>query len=132
MLSLFCGFMFTAYTILITQLPDTNSNTSQFTLYAISTFLGIFLVLLGYFIMTAMFYCRNFPALTKENEIVNATFLVSITFAMGVVTTAMSFLWDLTYLAVIQIVTWIILYVVVYLIIIKPSYQYFRSRRRKP
>jgi fluoride ion exporter CrcB/FEX len=122
--------MFTAYTLLITRLPEPNRLMAQFALYTISTFLGIFLVLIGYFIMTAMFSCRNFPPLTRETEIVNAIFLVCISCAMGIITTTMSFLWDLTYLAVVQITTWLVLYVVVYLIIVKPSYHYFRSRGR--
>ncbi|MEM2975635.1 MAG: hypothetical protein QXE76_02295 [Candidatus Bathyarchaeia archaeon] len=123
-MSLFSGFMFTAYTILITRLPDPSNIIAQFALYIISAFLGIFLFLLGYFVMTASCSCRAFPPLTKRTAIVNSLFFASTTVAMGIVTTLMSFLWNLTSLAFIQVVTWILLCVAVYLFVIKPAQQY--------
>lgn len=127
-MSLFSGFMFTAYTILITRLPDPTSITAQLALYVISTFLGIFLFILGYFIVVALSSCRNLPPPTKGTDNVNLLFFASTASAMSIVTTLMSFLWNLTYLAFAQIVTWILLSMAVYLFIIKPGWQYRKSK----
>ncbi len=127
-MSLFSGFMFTAYTILITRLPDPTSITAQLALYVISTFLGIFLFILGYFIVVALSSCRNLKKKTKGTDNVNLLFFASTASAMSIVTTLMSFLWNLTYLAFAQIVTWILLSMAVYLFIIKPGWQYRKSK----
>ena len=127
-MSLFSGFMFTAYTILITRLPDPTNITAQLALYVLSTFLGIFLFILGFFVTMALYSCRNLPPVTKRTANVNLLFFASTSSAMGIVTTLLSFLWNLTYLASIQIVTWAILSVAVYLYIIKPGLQYRKTR----
>jgi hypothetical protein len=66
-MSLFSGFMFTAYTILITRLPDPTNITAQLALYVLSTFLGIFLFILGFFATMALYSCRNLPPMTKRD-----------------------------------------------------------------
>lgn len=129
MMSLFSGFMFTAYTILITRLPDPTNITAQLALYVLSTFLGIFLFILGYFVTMALYSCRNLPPMTKRTANVNLLFLASTSSAMGIVTTLLSFLWNLIYLASIQIVSWAVLCVAVYLYILKPGQQYRKSRQ---
>jgi drug/metabolite transporter (DMT)-like permease len=73
-MSLFSGFMFTAYTILITRLPDPTNITAQLALYVLSTFLGIFLFILGFFATMALYSCRNLPPTTKRTAIVNLLF----------------------------------------------------------
>jgi len=127
-LSLFSGFVFTAYTILITRLPDPSIIIAQLTLYLLSTFLGIFLFCLAYFAVTVFYCCRNIPPLSKRTAIVNSLFLTSINTAMSIIIPLMSFLWNLTYLALVQIVQWISLIVAGYLFIIKPFWQYRKSK----
>lgn len=127
-MSLFSGFMFTAYTILITRLPDPANITAQLALYVLSTFLGIFLFLLGFFVTMALYSCRNLPPTTKRMNNANVLFLASTSSAMGIITTLLSFLWNLMYLALAQVATWAMLSVAVYLFIAKPGLQFRKSR----
>lgn len=135
-LALFSGFMFTAYTILITRLPDPSTITAQLTLYTISTFLKIFLSLLLYVTLMADLLCRNLPPFPKVINplflnIMNLLFYASTLTAMVIITMLMSLLWNLTYLAFIQVVQGTLIIVADYLFMIKPYRQYRKSRLSK-
>jgi len=122
--SLFSGFMFTAYTILITRLPDPSGIIAQLTLYLISLFLNIFLYLGSQFNVMVITYCRNIPPLTKRVSMTNSLFLISIFSAMVILTSLMSLLWNLTYLALVQTVQWILFAEAIWRFILKPFVQY--------
>jgi len=127
-MSLCSGFLFTAYTILITRLPDPSAITAQLTLLVISIYLSICLYCLGYFINAAFHCCRNLPPLSKATAITNLLFLFVSTTAMSIATTLMSFLWNLTYLALMQTVQWIFYAVVTYFFVIKHGWTYRKSK----
>jgi drug/metabolite transporter (DMT)-like permease len=127
-MSLCSGFLFTAYTVLITRLPDPGSITAQLTLLVISIYLSICLYCLGYFLNAVLHCCRNFPPMTKTTAITNLLFLFVSTTAMSIATTLMSFLWNLTYLAVVQTVQWIFYLVITCLFVIKPAWTYRKAK----
>ncbi len=127
-MSLCSGFLFTAYTILITRLPDPSIITAQLTLLILSVYLSICLFCLAYFTSAAFSVCRNFPPLSKGNTITNSLFLVASTTAMSVVTTLMSLLWNLTYLALVQTIQWILFVTATYLFVIRPSWKLRKSK----
>lgn len=127
-MSLCSGFLFTAYTVLITRLPDPSAITAQLTLLVISIYLSICLYCLGYFLNAAFQYCRTLPPMSKTTAFTNLLFLLVSTTAMSIATTFMSFLWNLTYLAFVQTVQWIFYLVVTYLFVIKPGWTYRKSK----
>jgi drug/metabolite transporter (DMT)-like permease len=127
-MSLCSGFLFTAYTILITRLPDPSIITAQLTLLILSIYLSICLFCLGYFASAAFSRCRNLPPLSKGMTITNALFFVAATTAMSVVTTLMSLLWNLTYLALVQTIQWILFVVAIYLSAIRPGWKYRKAK----
>ncbi len=124
MLSLFSGFMFTAYTILITRLPDPSGIIAQLTLYILSLFLNIFLFLISWFNFMVITSCRNIPPLTKRTALTNLLFYISIFVAMVIVTSLMSLLWNLTYLALVQTIQWILFAEAIRRFILKRYAQY--------
>ena len=133
-LALFSGFMFTAYTILITRLQDPSTITAQLTLYTISTFQKIFLSSLMWVSLSADLLCRNLPPIPKimnplVAKVMNLLLFGSTLVAMVIITTLMSLLWNLAYLALIQIVQGTLIIVADYLFMLKPWRQYRKSRR---
>lgn len=127
-MSLCSGFLFTAYTILITRLPDPSVITAQSTLLILSIYMSICLFCLGYLSGAAFAVCRNVPPLSKGYTIVNSLFFVAATTAMSVATTLMSLLWNLTYLALVQTLQWILFALMSYLFVIRPSWKLRRSK----
>jgi len=128
LLSLFSAFVFTAYIILISNLPDPTSITAQFTLWILSFFLAIFLYLLGFFVMIAALCCRTFPPLSKRITIVNWLFYGSTMTAMGITVILISVLWNLVYLALVQTAQGVVFSVATYLFIVKPAQEYRKSK----
>lgn len=126
-LSLFSGFMFTTYAILITRLPDPSGIIAQFTLYILSLFLDIFLFLISQLNVMVIYSCRNVPPLSKRTAMVNSLFLLSVYVAMSFVTSLMPLLWNLVYLALVQTVQWILFGVAANRFIFKPFSQYRES-----
>ena len=132
-LALFSGFMFTAYTILITRLPDPSTIIAQLTLYAISTFLKIFLSLLMWISLSVDLLCRKVPPSLKVinpllDKIMYLLFWASSLVAMVAITTLMSLLWNLKYLAIIQIVQGTLIIVADYVFMLRPYRRYRKSR----
>jgi len=123
-LSLFSGFIFTAYTILITRLPDPSGIIAQFTLYILSLFLNIFLFLISQLNVMVITSCRNVPPLTKRTAMTNSLYSISIFVAMVIVTSLISLLWNLTYLALVQTVQWILFGEAIRRFILKTFVQY--------
>jgi len=132
-LALFSGFMFTAYTILITRLPDPSTITAQLTLYAISTFLKIFLSSLMWTSLSVDLLCRKVPPSLKImnplfTKIMNMLLWASLLVGMVVITALMSLLWSLKYLAIIQIVQGTLIIVADYVFMLRPYRRYRKSR----
>jgi hypothetical protein len=128
MMSLLSGFMFTAYTILITRLPDPSIITAQLTLFVLSAFLSVFLFCLGYFVMQAFVFAGDVPPLTRTTTIVNSFFFASTNTAMGISVTLMSLLWNLQFLALVQTAQWILFSVAAYIFIVRPVWKYRKSK----
>ena len=126
-MSLFSGFLFTAYTILITRLPDPSIIMAQLTLLILSVYLSICLYCLAYFASMGFLCCRYLPPLSKGIAVTNSLFLVTSATAMSIATTLMSLLWNLTYLALAQAVQWILFAVATYLNVMRPGWKYRKS-----
>jgi len=71
-LSLLSGFTFTAFTILLAQLPDPSSIISQFTLFFLAALFYIFITLLAWLHTFQMIrYCKNVPPASKGLDTFN-------------------------------------------------------------
>jgi len=127
-LALFSGFMFTCITVLVTRLPNLHSTPSQLILLVASVFLDIFMFLFGNFIVIPTRYCKM-PPLTKKQDRLNLLAFASMSVAMGMVTTGIFFVYNLIFLAMMQLAAWVILSLVLYAYTIKPVFEQ-RKRHR--
>ena len=118
-MALTSGFLFTAYTILITRLPDPSSITAQSTLLVISIYLSICTYCLATFAEGSVACCRNMPPLTRNIAATNLLFLFAGTTSMATAIILMSLLWNLTYLAFAQSIQWVLYVVAIYLFVIR-------------
>ena len=105
-LSLFCGFIFTSITILLTVLQNKGGTLAQATI--------LFLTLIFYFSLyvlldnleMAFHYIKDIPPLTLKVK--PLFYLLLIFYFFGTSTIFMFLLFDLIYLAVISAVVWIV------------------------
>jgi len=105
-LSLFCGFIFTSITILLTVLQNKGGTLAQATI--------LFLTLIFYFSLyvlldnleMAFHYIKDIPPLTLKVK--PFFYLLLIFYFFGTSTIFMFLLFDLIYLAVISAVVWIV------------------------
>jgi len=118
-MTLLSGFLFTAYTLLITRLPDPSSITAQSTLLVVSIYLSMCTYCLATFAEGSVACCRNMPPLTRNVAATNLLFLFTGTTAMATAVILMSLLWSLTYLALAQIIQWVFYVVAIYLFVIR-------------
>jgi len=108
-LSLLSGFTFTAFTILLTQLPDPSSMISQFTLFFIAALLYVFLTLLGWIHLQVIRFCKNVPPASRGFNTFNSLLLLN---SVGLQLTIMLLIWNLIYLALATGIMWAIFTIV--------------------
>ena len=97
-LALFCGFTFTAITILVTRLPDPTQIMSQVTLFFLAFLLDSMQFILFYSIMYLAYCIKDVPPETKMRRKVAWFYFLSL-ISWGVAVVLMFLLWNLTYLA---------------------------------
>jgi hypothetical protein len=96
--SLFCGFIFTAITILLTRFPDPSLMAAQVTLFFL-TFLFEMLLFLIFFGIYYLSYCvTETPPEAKGRRIVALLYILMCNL-WGVIIVPMYLLWNLYYLA---------------------------------
>jgi len=97
-LALLSGFTFTAFTILLTLLPDPSSIASQFTLVFLAALFYLFMYLLSWGSPWMMRHCRNVPPLSKGINTFNSLILLSHVGLESVIV-LMPLVWGLIYVA---------------------------------
>jgi len=97
-LALFCGFTFTAITILVAQLPDPTQIMSQVTLFFLTFLLDSMQFILFYSIMYLAYCIKEVPPETKMRPRVMWLFYISFNL-WSIAVVLMFLLWNLTYLA---------------------------------
>jgi hypothetical protein len=125
-LALVSGFMFASLTVLLTALPDLSSVSSQLVLFIAAFFLDVFVFLLLNAVSLPMLYCKM-PPVTKRIATFNALLLLALMIGMGMVTTAMFFAYNLTYLGLAQLVMWLLMSIVAHVYLIMPMGRMRRS-----
>jgi len=124
-LSLVYGFVFTAITILLTQLSAPSSLQSQIILFFLTVLFNVYRYLLDWNLTMTTHYCEM-PPLRREITIFNRVLFISGNL-LGSAIVLMFFLWNLVYLALVSGVVYLLRVALSYVFIIRP----FQKHRRK-
>ena len=68
MYTFLAGFMFTAITIILTQLPERTTVMAQIALFFMASMLDVFILYMGYFYMNVVYLCKQ-SRHTQENQV---------------------------------------------------------------
>ncbi len=108
-LSLFCGFLFTSITILLTALQNKGGMLAQSTLLFLTLIFYLSLYVLLDNLEMAFHYIKDIPPLTLKVK--PFFYLLLIFYFFGTSTVLLFLLFDLPYLAVTSAVVWVIVVV---------------------
>ena len=123
MYSFLSGFMFTAITVLIALLPDPSHIRIQLVLLFMAVMLDIFMFYMGNFYQRVLYFCRYVPASSGRKSVFNVLSDLSVLFGLGVSTVLLFLLCNLIYLALAQLIAWMLTSVAAYKSIFKPYYE---------
>ena len=127
-LSLFCGFTLTTITLLVTRLPNLSALQSQIALFFLTVLLD-FIFLLGWVMTMRTIYCRYLPLkIIKGSRIFNPLLFVCICM-WGIAVVLVFYLWNLIYLALASIATWVLFIIIAYGFLWKQFKEYAISQR---
>ena len=122
MYSFLSGFMFTAITVLITRLPDPSSAIAQFALFFMAVMLDIFIFYMGDLYMSVLNLCKNVPPSSGKRSFYNVLSDVCVMLGLGGSTVLLFLLFNFVYLALAQMVAWLLMILVAYRTIFAPYY----------
>jgi hypothetical protein len=123
----FAGFTFTVVAILLTSLPNPQALQSQLTLLFLTAVFYLTLFIAFFFLVRVTFYVEM-PPLRRSSGLVNllvflAFLLIGLTFPL------LFLLWDLTFLATISVLIWLIFGISIFLFVFKRKMKMDRKRR---
>jgi len=121
------GFMFTAITIILTQLPERTTVMAQIALFFMASLLDVFILFMGMFYMNVVYLCRHAPPYSGKPSLTNILSDLSVMLGFGGATILLFLTFGLVYLALAQLVVWLLASIVAYRTIFKPFYQ--RNKR---
>jgi len=125
-LALLSGFTFTAFTILLTLLPNPSSIAAQFILVFLAALFYLFMTLLTWGSPVMMRYSRNIPPLSKGMSTFNSLVFLSYV-GLESVMVLMPFVWNLIYVALAIAVLLAIFMILTNIYIWKPLGEYRKS-----
>ena len=125
--ALFAGFDFTVITLLLTRLPDPSSVPAQITLYAMSVLFLILIYLVGWTGMLLMYLCRRIPPMTPRMR-ASAVLVFGAHLSVCAPVFLMFFLWQMTVLASVTLLTWIAFAIASYVYIWHPLTRFKQTR----
>ncbi len=118
-LSLLSGFVFTAITILLTQLPDPSTLQSQAILLFLTVLFNLYSLLLFWLSLSTARLCKNLPPLTKGIAAFNLVASIGVNF-LGLAPILMFFLWNLIYLTLASGISYALFTISSYFFVLKP------------
>ncbi len=121
-----CGFMFTAITFLVTQLPDTPDVGRQAALFFLSLVFYVFLSLIVFNSVEEIYHITEVPKLTTGLNIFNWLIYPAM-FMWGISISVVFVFVDLPYLAIATGITWAAMFVALSVVLYKPFIQSRRS-----
>jgi hypothetical protein len=125
--ALFAGFDFTVLTLLLTRLPDPSSVPAQITLYAMSVLFLILIYLVAWTGMLLMYLCRRVPPMTPRLR-ASTVLLFGTHLSVGAPVFLMFFLWKMTVLASVTLLTWIAFAIASYVYLWRPLTRFKQTR----
>lgn len=125
-LSLLAGFTFTAFTILLAQLPNPSSLLSQFTLIFLAALIFLFLNLLEYSHVRIIRYCKNIPPASRGVNTFNSLIILG-SLGLGFAILLMLLIWNFIYPALATAVVWGISIILSHIYITKPFAEYRKT-----
>lgn len=118
----FAGFIFTVVAILLTSLPNPRNIQSQFTLLFLTAIFYLTVFLAFFFLINVTYHIEKAPPLTRQGRIVNV--LILLTFlSIGLAFPLLFLLWNLTMLAAISSLMWLLFATASYLFVFKPFHE---------
>lgn len=126
-LSLFCGFQFTAITLLINALPNREQPLAQVTLFFLTVLFNLSISTLVDTLVTGIYYVRNVPPFTRRIRFYNMR-LMLIFYLFGIAIVLMFLLWSLFVLALASAITWALVVILNYIYTVKPFNEYRRKQ----
>jgi hypothetical protein len=125
----FAGFTFTVVAILLTSLPNPKTIQSEFTLLFLTAIFYLTVFLAIFFLIEVTRHIEKAPPLTRQRRIVNV--LVFLTFLLiGLAFPLLFLLWDLTSLATISSLMWLLFAISILLFVFMP-FQKWRAEKAK-
>lgn len=125
--SLFAGFDFTVLTLLLTQLSDPSTMLAQITLYAIAVLFLVLIYLVGWSGMLHIYLCRRVPPMTPQLAVFSIL-AFGVHIAAGVPIILMFFLWQLSVLGSVTLLTWIAFAIASFVYIWRPLTRFKQTR----
>ena len=129
-LALFCGFTFTAITILTTLLPNPSQIVAQASLFFLAFMFYLFKFILFWSMLYLAYCVRAVPTEIRGRR--TLMWLMLLSFSMwGVAIVLMFLLWNLTYLALASGIMCAFFIVLDYIFVVKPYVELSRRIRAK-
>ena len=125
--ALFAGFDFTVLTLLLTRLPDPSTVPAQITLYAMAVLFLILIYLVGWTGMLLMYLWRRIPPMTPRMR-ASAVLVFGAHLSVCAPVFLMFFLWQMTVLASVTLLTWIAFAIASYVHIWRPLTRFKQTR----
>ena len=125
-----CGFMFTAISFLVAQLPDSPDIGRQSALYFLSLVFYIFLSLIVFNSVEEIYHIREVPQLTKGLNVYNWLIYPAM-FMWGISISVVFVFVNLIYLSIATAITWTAIFVALSVVLYKPFIQSRRTMSRK-
>jgi O-antigen/teichoic acid export membrane protein len=123
----FAGFTFTVVAILLTFLPNPKALQSQLTLLFLTVIFYLTVFIASFFMIEVTHYVEK-PQLGERGRTINA--LVFLTFLLiGLTFPLLFLLWDLTSLAAVSGLIWLVFGVSIFLFVFKRKIEVDRKRR---
>ena len=123
----FAGFTFTVVAILLTSLPNPKALQSQLTLLFLTAIFYL-TVFIAFFLLIEVTFYVEMPPLREHGGMLNA--LIFLTFLLiGLTFPLLFLLWDLTLLAAVSGLIWLLFGISIFLFIFKRKIETDRKRR---
>ena len=123
----FAGFTFTVVAILLTSLPNLKALQTQLTLLFLTAIFYL-TVFIAFFVLIEVTFYVEMPPLREHGRMLNV--LIFLTFLLiGLAFPVLFLLWDLTLLAAVSGLIWLVFGVSIFLFVFKRKIEIDRKRR---
>lgn len=130
MYAVFSGFVFTVITLLLTLLPDPSQIMAQITLFFLAFLWSLFILIIFVRMSNASYFIRTIPPIPKRPYKIMNWIEYLAWFSLTVPVVLMFFLWNLTYLALASVGMFVLFYIFVLVVFVRPIFRSMAPGRR--